>query len=116
METLFVLLYWPLVGLLIQFATRALLQKGVGPWRNFLLICLPLWALSGVIFESAVRLLHLHGRLLQMVGYVASQRGNAFYNFLYTLFVANCFYVSTEPVFRAWRKKKAAKAALAAGE
>ncbi len=70
METLFVFLYWPVVGLLILFVSRALLGKGVGPWWNFLLVCLPLWALSIGAFFSVKGLLHLHGRLLQVTGVV----------------------------------------------
>jgi hypothetical protein len=69
METLFVLLYWPVIGLLILFVSRRLLRKGVGPWWNFLLICVPLWALSLVVFGSVGERLHLHGRLVQMLFY-----------------------------------------------
>jgi hypothetical protein len=120
METLFVLLYWPVVGVLILFVSRLLLRKGVGPWWNFLLVCLPLWALSVGVLYSVIGFLHLHGRLLQIVGFIASQHVDGFYQFLYTFWMANCFYVSTEPVFRRlredWRKKKATKAALAGGE
>lgn len=121
METLFVLLYWPVAGLLILFASRALLRKGVGPWWNFLLICLPLWALSVGVFFSVRDVLHLHGRLLQMTGFVFGPHYvNGSYGFPYQFGAANCFYWSMEPVFRRlredWRRKRAAKAALAAGE
>ena len=125
METLFVLLYWPVMGLLILFASRALLRKGVGPWWNFLAICLPLWALSIGVFFSVKGLLHLHGRLQQIVGLASGPYFvNGFYAALYHFWIANCFYWSTEPVFRAIRrkaeerrkKKKAAKAALVGGE
>jgi len=120
METLFVLLWWPVVGVLILFVSRALLRKGVGPWWNFLLICLPLWALSIGAFFSVKGFLHLHGLLLQIVGLVPSQRVNGFYGTLYQFWIANCLYWSTEPVFRRlredWRKKKVAKAAPAVGE
>jgi len=120
-ETLFVWLYWPVVGLLILLASRAQLRKGVGPWWNFLLICLPLWALSIGIFFSVKDLLHLHGRLLQIVGFASGPYFvNGFYGALYQFWIANCLYWSTEPVFRRlreeWRKKKAAKAALAGAE
>ncbi len=86
METLFVLLYWPVAGLLILLVSRALLRKGVGPWWNFLLICVPLWALSVGVFGSVIDLLHLHGRLLQIVFYGRGSSG-AFYNLLYMLWI-----------------------------
>jgi hypothetical protein len=126
METLFVLLYWPVVGLLILFVCLALLRMGVGPWWNFLLISGPLWALSIGAFFSVKGFLHLHGLLLQIVGLVPSQRVNGFYGTLYQFWLANCFYWST-PVFpnlweawrslrKHWHRKKATKAALDAGE
>ncbi|MGP8259757.1 MAG: hypothetical protein ACLQM6_07370 [Acidobacteriaceae bacterium] len=124
METLFVLLYWPVVGVLSLFASRALLRKGVGPWRAQL-IYVPLWVLALALFFYVIHLLHLHGRLLQIVGFVASQHIDGFYQFLYQFWIANCFYWST-PIFpnlredwhrlKDWHRKKAAKAALAAGE
>jgi hypothetical protein len=121
METLFVLLYWPVVGVLILFVSRALLRKGIGPWWNLLLICVPLWALSIGVFFSVKDILHLHGRLLQMVGIVAGPHfENGFYGYLYELWMATwCCYVATEPAFQKIReesrKKKAAKAAQAGG-
>ena len=99
METLFVLLYWPVVGVLILFVSRALLRKGVGPWWNFLLISGPLWVLAVGVFFSVKDILHLHGRLLQIVGFVAGPYFvNGFYGFLYQFWIANCFYWST-PIF-----------------
>jgi hypothetical protein len=122
METLFVLLYWPASGVLILFVSRALLRKGVGPWWNFYLICIPLGLLSVCVFFFVKDILHLHGRLLQMVGFVAGPHfENGFYGALYEFWMAVwCCYVATEPPFlkirEERRKKKAATAALAASE
>jgi hypothetical protein len=119
-ETLFALLWWPVAGALILFACRALLRKGVGPWWSEL-ICLPLWALAVVVFGFVGE--HLHdGRLVQILFY--SQGVSAFHaalcQTLYAAWVAVCVGVSTRPADRRIaeerRKKKAAKAALAAGE
>jgi len=114
------LLYWPVVGVLILFVSRALLRKGIGPWWNLLLICVPLWALSIGVFFSVKDILHLHGRLLQILyGEHVSARENFYYGLLYTLWIVGWLNVSTTPADRRIheekRKKKAAKAALADG-
>jgi hypothetical protein len=119
METLFVLLYWPVMGLLILLVSRELLRKGIGPWWTEL-ICLVLGVLALGVFFSVKDILHLHGRLLQIVGFVASQHIDGFYQALYQFWIAVwCVYVPTIPADRRIaedrRKKKAAKAALAGG-
>jgi hypothetical protein len=121
METLFVLLYWPVVGLLILFVCLALLRMGVGPWWT-LLSCLLLWYLYMDAFDSVVEHLHLHGRLVQILGFVYGQRNASqvyLPQLLYTLWTLVWLNVSTRPAFRRIheerRKKKAAKAALAGG-
>jgi hypothetical protein len=128
METLFVLLYWPVAGALIAVVEWWLLRKGVRPLWMLLLIYLPLWcALWGISmagFWSATRYLHLHGPLLQILGLVYDQQGgwNARYNFYYGLMSVLCigaslggFYPSDRRRDEERRRKKAAKAALAGG-
>ncbi|MGP8259758.1 MAG: hypothetical protein ACLQM6_07375 [Acidobacteriaceae bacterium] len=113
METLFVLLYWPVVGLLILFASRALLRKGVGPWWNLLLISVPLWVLSMVVFGSVIE--HLHGRLLQILyGQGVSAFHHFLYGLLYTLWVVVCLNLSLEPVGRRIREERRRKKAAEA--
>lgn len=112
------LLYWPVAGALIRIPAMRLLRRGIGPWWILLLICVPLEALSMVVFFVSVGdLLHLHGRLVQILVY--SQGVSAFHAFLcqllYMAWVAlGIVDVPTKPVFRRIaeekRKKKAAKA------
>jgi hypothetical protein len=69
METLFVLLYWPVVGLLLFFVTRRLLQMDVGRWWIILAIGPVFLGLACAGLDFAVWRWTVHGYRLHIWGY-----------------------------------------------
>jgi hypothetical protein len=69
METLFVLLWWPVVGVLLFFVTRRLLQMGVGRWWIILAIGPVIFGLACAGLDFAVWRWTVHGYRLHIWGY-----------------------------------------------
>jgi hypothetical protein len=119
MTTLILLLYWPVVGLLIrQFSIRVLRREIGIRWIEYGIVY-PLLALSIGVFLLVGE--HLHGGLMQtLYGQRVSSFHTALYQLLYAMWMIVCLLMSKEPInlktSEKKRMKKAAQAALAAGE
>jgi hypothetical protein len=69
MEMLFVLLYWPVVGILLFFVTQRLLQIGAGRWWTILAIGPVILGLACAGLDFAVWRWTVHGFSLHIWGY-----------------------------------------------
>jgi hypothetical protein len=74
METLFVLGYWPLIGVLMALMFLRLSSMGVG-WRWRILACGLAGGVAGGCFTAVVLGLGLHGRLLHSLGFLDGRTG-----------------------------------------